>query len=200
MALINDTIGIDLFQKCRDSIASILLLELPNQATLQTNVDLNFSLIWQERKRPFNASEIPAINLSIDAVNYGAKHRGQREANPIYTIDVYDAKVSTADEDADKLVSDNSWQIARTIQYILDHPIYSTLNLKPDVYHTEVVSIEAGQAEMTNDNRCSVLRIKFQVKTISVLNGATPTTLSQSNTSVKLESTDKGHFYQLITT
>jgi len=198
MALINDTIGADLFQQSRDNIAGILLLELPNQATLQQNEDLNFSKIWCERKRPFNASEIPAINLLIDTVNYGAKNRGQREANPIYTIDVYDSKVSTADEDADKLVSDNSWQIARTIQYILDHPIYSTLGLKPYIYHTEVVSIEAGQAEMTNDNRCSILRIKFQVKTISVLNGATPITLSQLNTSVKLASTDKGYIYQQL--
>jgi len=200
MALINNTIGKDYFQLCRDKLAEILLLELPNQSTLQENEDLNFAKIWQDRKRPFNASELPALNLTIESVAYGTKNIGQREANPIYSIDIYDAKVSTEDEDADKLVSDSTWQIARTIQFILDSPVYATLGstLKGYVHRTEVQSIESGMAEMTNDNRFSILRVKFTIKTVSLLVAANAIPYSQLNTTVKLEGSDKGFFYQVI--
>lgn len=198
MALINEAIGKDYFQLCRDNIASILLNELQSQSTLQDNEDLNFQKIWVDRKRPFNASEIPAINLSIESVNYGVKNRGQRESNPIFTIDVYDSKVSTEDADADELLSESTWQIARTIQYILDNPIYASLGLKPYVMHTEVSSIEAGQVEMSNDNRCSILRVKFAVKTMSILEGAAPVPYSQLTTVAKLSQTEKGFIYQII--
>lgn len=198
MALINEVIGKDYFQLCRDNIASILLLELPNQSTLQDNEDLNFTKIWRDRKRLFNASEIPAINLSIESVNYGVKNRVQREANPIFNIDIYDSKVSTEDADADELLSESTWQIARTIQYILDNPVYATLGLSPYVMHTEVSSIESGEAVTSEDNRCSILRIKFTVKTMSILQGATPIPYSQLTTVAKLEQTEKGFIYQII--
>lgn len=198
MAQINEVVGKDYFQLCRDNIATILLDELPNQAILQANDDLNYSKIWCDRKRPFNASEIPAINLSIESVNYGVKNRGQRDANPIFTIDVYDSKMSTEFGDADELLSESTWQIARTIQYILDNPIYATLGLAPYVMHTEVQSIEGGQVGETEDNRCSILRIKFAVKTMSILQGATPVPVSQLTTVVNLAQTNKGFIYQII--
>lgn len=198
MAQINEIVGKDYFQLCKDNIATILLDELQNQATLQANQDLNLSKIWCERKRPFNASEIPAINLSIESVNYGPKNRGQREANLTLTIDVYDSKVSTIDGDADELLSESTWQITRTIQYVLDNPIYATLGLAPYVMHTEVQSIEGGQVGETEDNRCSILRIKFIVKTMSILQGATPIPSSQLNTVAKLSQTEQGFIYQII--
>ncbi len=198
MAQINEIVGKDYFQLCRDNIATIFLDELPNQATLQANQDLSFSKIWCDRKRPFNSSEIPAINLSIESVNYGPKNSGQREANLIFTIDVYDSKVSTIDGDADELLSESTWQIARTIQYILDNPIYATLGLSPYVMHTEIQSIEGGQVGETEDNRCSILRIKFAVKTMSILQGATPIPYSQLATVSKLAQTEQGFIYQII--
>jgi len=198
MAVISTTVTADLFQQIRDKIASILLDELDNQATLQDNTALSFEKIWMERSRPFNLSEIPAINLSIASVNYNDKFRGQRNVDATYTIDVYDYKVYTDDEDAEQVVTESNWNLIRNIQYILDHSAYANLQLKPYIFHTEVTGVDSGQGELTDGSRCGILRLKFTVKTISTLDGVAPIDLSQLNTTVTIEQTNKGYYYQLI--
>lgn len=196
MARIDEALGKDVFQQVRDKIAEILLDELANQATLSGNKDLEYGIIWMERRRPFNLSEIPAINLSILGINYNTKFRHQRQPDVTYTIDIYNTKNHTED-DADELVMDSIWDVARTVQYILDHPHYASLGLTPLISHSEVVKITSGEAEMSDGARCGILRVEFKVNMISVENPFEQIALELSSTSVKIEQTDKGYFYQL---
>lgn len=198
MALINDTIPADYFQLIRDKIAAILLDELSNQFTLSGNKDFDLSQIWNERRRPFNLSELPAVNLSIGPLSYGAKFGLQRQPEVMYWIDVYNSKLYTDDADADALSSDGAWSMLRAVQFILDHASYRTLELSPYVMHTECVRITPGEAEMSDGARCSILRLEFQVKTQSIIPANEPINWALSDSKVKIGTTELGYFYQLI--
>lgn len=196
MALIKTVIETDSFQVIRDKIAAILLDELANQSVLDENPDLAYDKIWKERRRPFNLSEIPAINLSIGSVDYAEKFRGGRKPEIVYFIDVYNSKLHDS-SDADELVMDSIWHVVRTIQYILDHPAYGSLLLSPLISHTEITKVTPGQAEMSDGGQCGILRIEFLVKTISVEAPFDLKDLDGNDTTVKLIETDLGYYYQL---
>lgn len=197
MAVINHIVGTDLFQSIRDRIAVILLDELAGQFTLTDDSDLNLSEIWKERRRPFNLSELPAINLSIGGINYGDKKGKQRQPEVTYNIDIYNVKVFEDDSDADQTSMDTSWKVLRVIQYILDHPHYRDLQLSPYIYHTEASRVNAGEAEMSEGGRCAVLRLEVTVKTVSEFEPIAVTPLTLGATTVKIEQTDKGYYYAL---
>lgn len=197
MALINTIIGNDYFQLIRDKIAEILLIELANQAELSEDTELGFTQIWRERRRAFNLSELPAINLSIAGLQYADKHNGQRKTDVTFNIDIYNAKVFESVKDADELVMDNIYNITRVVQYILDHSAYRTLGLAPYIYHTEVTKVTPGEAETTEGGRCGILRIEFSVNTVSLEDPMPVIALALSNTTVKIEQTNNGFYYQL---
>lgn len=197
MAVIDHIIGTDNFQAIRDRLAVILLDELGGQYTLTDDNDLNITQIWRERRRPFNLSELPAINLSISSITPSDKFGGQRQQEILFNIDIYDVKVYGEDTDADQTSMDTAWKVLRVISYILDHPHYRDLQLKPYIFHTETSRANAGEAEMSDGARCGVLRLEFMVKTMSEFTplGLTPLTLGA--TTAKIEQTDKGYYYAL---
>jgi len=194
--VITDEITPDFFEIFRERIAEIILIELQNQYLITGNSDYNFSKIWIERTSTFNLSEVPAINLSIGSLTYGDKHRGQRWTDVVYNIDVYTSKVHEADYFADTLSQKAVWNIARVLEYILDHPEYAALKAPPYVRHTSVGEVVMGQSEVDGAGKVSVLRLEFSVNTLSQQGVIYPINVTGIDTTVTLDQSDKGYFYQ----
>lgn len=197
MARINYAITDDYFEIIRDKIAEILLDELPNQATLLNNPDLNFTQIWKERTTNFNLNELPALNLSTSEVGYNDKFPGERYTTPVYFIDIYVSKIHEQNNNADQLSMDAGWRIARVIQGVLDHDEYKDLTIAPFVRHAEVRVTRAGEADSDGGGKVSIIRVEYMVDTYSSQGALDPEQILGSDTTVRLNDTEKGYFYQI---
>jgi len=62
MVQIEETLTPRKFELIRDQIATILAAELPNQATLNTDPEIN-ATVWLERLVPLSQQECPAVNV-----------------------------------------------------------------------------------------------------------------------------------------
>jgi len=195
--IINNPVQQDYFEIFRERIAEILLIELQQQSTLTGNQDFNFTKIWRERTTTFNLAEVKAINLSVGSIDYDAKYRGDRQNEVVYNIDVYISKIYEGSESADQLSMEAAWHVARTIEFILDHPEYAALKAAPHVKHTEVRRIVAGEAETDGAGKLSILRIEFAVNTFSSQDVIETLQSTGSDTTVKLGESDFGFFYQI---
>lgn len=195
--IINNGVQPDYFEIFRQRIAEILLVELQQQFALTSNQDFNFSKIWRERTTTFNLSELKAINLSVGSVDYADKYRGDRQNEVVYNIDIYISKIYEDQDSADQLSMEGAWHVARTIEFILDHPEYAALKAAPHVRHTEVKRIIAGEAEPDGAGKTSILRVEFAVNTYSTQDVIATSTVTGSDTTVKLGESDFGHFYQI---
>ncbi len=92
-AIINVAIGKSNFETIRDSIATVLLIELQNQYTLDNTIP-NIQQVFIERFVSINSeTEVPCINISIDKGNYSNENLLKQDGEYIFNIDVYTASV-----------------------------------------------------------------------------------------------------------
>lgn len=203
MARIETLISADNFEIIRDKIAAILLDELQNQFQLsgatdpERDQDLNFSKIWVSRRTPFNLSTLPAINVSISDFDNTNKTQRQRKKSVKYYIDVMHSKKHDQNGYADQLSDASVWKLIRNCEYILEHPVYSSLELSPYIFHTEVARASSGEAEIGDSGKCMIARLEFIVDTISSEKPLTPADIVGLDTKIKLHETNEGYFYKL---
>lgn len=197
MAVISEAVGLDTFQQARDNIAAILLDEWLNQFTLTANPDLSISRIWRDRRRAFNLSELPAVNLSIASVNYGAKTAPTRDSEVKFWIDFYTLRIHEDEVDADEASMQAAWTMLQVSQYILDHPAYRDLGLRPLVKHFECSQVTQGETEISDGGKSAVLRLEVMANVVRSSSGLPTTPLSTTTAPIKLGQTEKGYYYQL---
>lgn len=199
MAVIDEPLVDGPIDVIRAKIASVLLDELQNQATVSNKPFLNIDRIWKERETPFNLSEVNpiAINLQVGTVDYGDKYQRLRVQEIGYFIDIYTVQKHTETDYADQLAVEQGFQVVNAVQYILDHPEYRALKLEPNIRNVKVNRIDRGEATLGDGAKGSVIRVEYSVQAHTRDSATDPGTLEGADTEVTVGNTENGFFYQI---
>ena len=199
MAVISDALADGVIDIIRDRIASILLDELRNQASISSRPFLNISRIWKERETPFNKSELDpiAINLQAGEIVYGDQYQTQRVKEITYYIDIYTCQKHSTEGYADRLAVEQGFDVVNAVQFILDHPEYKALRIAPRIRNAKVSRVQRGEASLGDSGKGSIIRIEYTVTTHTNQSKTDPTTIEGNDTTVSIGTSNEGLFYQI---
>jgi len=197
MAKITSQIPAQRFETIRDQIGVILTLELAAQTEAAS-----FN-VWSERFIPFDTSELDAINVLFDNASYENHNPKDRDGEDQYFIDILvnakhtgNTKAKKGDTIARKKVS----RVAGIVAYILSSAEYYTLGFVPGIIGSRWVSdIVVGVISDQDATHTAAARVTFKVKAREIVGDLTGVLLTEINSQVKLNETDKGFLYELIT-
>ena len=130
MPKINGAIGGAAWEVIGAKIEEILIEELPAQATLANNPELN-ATIWRERLVPFGLKELPAINISFSRAGLDNQDSQSVRASNLFFIDVYTKAKADSGGTGDSKSAALMQRIAGLVRGILESPEYRQLDIPP---------------------------------------------------------------------
>lgn len=154
--MIEGAIGRQQFELIRDRIATILLAELNNQATLQYEPEFNVDKIYIERFTPVNQSECEGgrsvINIQMERGDYSRKDMVKVDGTYRYFIEVTTKGRALKDGDditpADQMSKVRLQKMLGLIRAIIDNPIYTTLAFPaPSINNRHIETIMFSKPE-----------------------------------------------------
>jgi len=184
------------FEAIRDRIAVVLLSEIQNQIDNFELEDIDISKVWIQRTVPFEQEELPAINVSINDLEWSSKHVGHKDGNYRFNIDIY-TSASYGEQEGDAKASVLCWKIVGLCDYILEHPEYKNLGFEDVKIMSSLVSnigeqqIDRGDAESTTFGRLSYTCRSFESTSLQV-----GQYLQEAFSTVALNSSNKGYFWE----
>lgn len=183
------------FELVRDRIGAILATELAEQSDLNSDTNLDAD-VWVSRSTPFDAEELPAVNVVLAEGDYDNKHQGSSRGTYQYNIEVYTKAKSGNGKDGDKESSLKLDRLVGVCRAILENPVYKRLDFDaPFISHTMVTGFQNGRVD-AGDARYNVMGlIRFNVvltEDTQLLEGLPVGSLY---TTVKLYETDKGYLW-----
>lgn len=190
MSKINYQIPEQNFELISKKVGAIIFLELPIQYPSP-----NTPKVFLNRIVPFDASELPAINVIYGGSRYPSKDRESRDSNDTILIDVTEKGIASDTGRGDALASDKLNKLIGIIAYILESTEYENLDLPvPLIRRTQIESINIIDPTKTGDNNNTVSgRLTFRVDAIESSILKQPTPAEGYTTNVKLDETDKGY-------
>lgn len=198
MALITTPIGEQGYEKVRDAIGAILLLELTNQKTLQ-GFDEEIK-IYRERLTPMQSDDNLYLNVLLDNAQYSNKTPADSQGLTLYNIDAYGTGITNGSVTGDLDSATRIHKFLGMCRYILDSTHYNRLGLPLGLISGVAVQsinmldapIHEGDSDYTRFGRLTVaVRIcENQALWDSV-------ELLGNDTQVKLDETDRGFVYTL---
>ena len=193
-------------------ISAILLDEIPNQYGLYTETELNnepinkvlnIDKIWVDRVVPVNVEEKQLINILYASTDFegGNTHSEQSDGENLFFIDCYARGVGKDDESAAQDAKARAKRLAGVVWAILMSPHYVTLGIAPGtIQRRKVIRLEATQPTPQQEAEgAQAVRIVLSVEIPEQVIVIDPTALNESYTTVKLEDTELGHFYEVDT-
>jgi hypothetical protein len=193
-ALIHTAIGQQGFEKVKDRIAEILLVELTNQKQLQEfEEDIE---VFNERIAPMDEAETLYFNILLDSGSYSNKNQLDQEGNTIYFIDVYTSgkageQVGTSDstQRRDKFLG--------MVRYILSDTRYNMLGFDYGlIAGSQVERFSTLDPSHKEDSSYTNFgRLQFSVRIVENQTLWDGVEVVGNNTNVKLDLTDKGFKY-----
>lgn len=198
MAKINGLIPEQNFEKIRDRIGQILAIEIANQYTISGDAQYN-PTIWVERTTPFDKTELPAINVRLNSIDFDNEDVRSSDANTSWYIDCYTNSEYSDDGDGDKLAMVNLQRILGIVRAILKNPQYKTLDFAPPFLCTTKISrLFIGEVN-TSDALSSVVgRIEFSVRVPENVQLLDVVPLMSAYTTVYMGETDKGYRWEFV--
>ncbi len=189
------------FETVRNQIASILKLELDNQALLRgtgTPVVPNHDYtaeIYIERFTPVDKSEGNVIVVTVENCRFSQQTPVSQSNEVIYNIDVYCNGLETSDIEGYNDSSVRLQRLCGLIDHILMSPHYDRLGLANGIIeHREVSQIRFARV---NDEQDSVYSRMARVDTLVKMNenqsGIEPVIASGYDTIIKIELTELGY-------
>ena len=194
MALINTIIPPQNYEKIRDSLFDILVEEISNQFILLSDPEFN-ARVFKERVVPFDSSELPCINILFVRGEYDNIDVIQTRGEYTYFIDVYTKAKTTNAKRGDTTSLEKLQRILGIVRTILEDPQYRTLTFTaPSLEHTEVKSISIIQPENNQDsNNISLGRLTFIAVITEGVELLSANIITEAETNVEINDTDKGH-------
>ena len=203
MTLLTEIIPIQNFEIVRNQIGAIIKLELEGQASLNTEeAELLSASVFVERTKKIDHTETPLINVLFDNGVPNSQDTNTQDNTYAYNIDFFTGSKTNQDEEGDKLSRFKMNRLMGVVRAILESPHYRTLGLAtPSVMNRMITNITAGGPIDNEDSR----NVMFGTLTLGVRISETteqfkPIPLQGSDTTVKLEDTEKGYQYILNST
>jgi hypothetical protein len=165
MAKINTPISLSAQELIRDKIVQILALELPNQATLLNDQDVNAE-VERERNTAIQFTELPLINIALARTDGQKQNQTANTGSYYYDIDIYTKGLNDEDGDdvdGDELAAIKNQKIHRVVTGILSATVYRKLDLPAGIVNSLNVisyqpqrSLKIGDSENTDQARIQV--------------------------------------------
>jgi hypothetical protein len=164
MALIQNLIPAQAYQIILARIVEILIEEVENQQDL-AGADFAVRTFSPERSTPYEAKDLPAINVQLAEGNYPTKDVTQADGVYEYYIDVWTSAKSTTEDRGDKLATYLAHRIAGVVRAILENPQYRTLATTAGyIRRTKVDSIKMIRIDPNDLQNMCMARITFIVE------------------------------------
>jgi hypothetical protein len=163
-----------LYEKVRDKIAQILLLELPVQGASRGIVDLeNLSRVYVERGSPISEENLLAVVVMMDKVEFDADDMLSKDFTADYSVHIYGSVKSSAEGRGDQNSSALVSAVGGIVEGVLSYGGYNRLgmdlptaaNNAEGVSHRSVYETLYFNPEDTNDARPiyrSVVRLRVK--------------------------------------
>lgn len=192
-ALITGTIPTQGFELVRDRIGAILLLELTYQQTIQSlTEELN---IFSERSVPADSSDELYINVLLGGAEYGQMTQKDAQGRTLFFIDIYTSAEETDMALGSFISAQRLQKYAGMCMYIFRSPYYKTMaGMAPKIGGTYVESLsllDPHQKEDTDFTRFGRIQLAVRIQEDTEVWPGVP--LEINNTTVKLDSTEKGY-------
>jgi hypothetical protein len=199
MALIEHEIQAQTFELILARICEILADELDNQLDI-TSDDLFSATVWQERFIALDKTELPAVNVFFNGVNYDSNNALASHGDLRYTIEVHTSGKHTSTERGDTFAALQCHKLIGVIRYILENPYYLRLGYATPqgfIRGTKVDSIDIAQPEMKDGIHSIVGILVFTVRA-AVLNGTIEPVVAEGyTTKAEISETENGYKYEL---
>jgi hypothetical protein len=189
------------FETIRNQIASVIKLELDNQAALRgvgnpivPNPDYTAE-IYVERFTPVDKSEGNVIIISVENCRFNNQTPISQSNETLYSIDIYCNGIETLDIEGYKTSSIKLQRLCGLIRHILMSPYYDRLGLANGIIeHREVSQIRFARVNDEQDSVFSrMARMDVSVKMNENQNGIDPIIAGGYDTIIKIELTEKGY-------
>jgi hypothetical protein len=184
------------FELVLDQIIQILSLEIPNQAILSPGEGLEAS-IYKSRFVPFQATELPAINVDLARGDYGLVTAVDQDGVFSFNIDVYQSSNYSSTDRGDTLASQKLQRLVGVVQAVLMAPEYITLGFdKPFIENRTVKNIQfASPVDSKDANSVVMARISLDVRVCSNSDTITPNLIKGFDTQALINGTVYGHIF-----
>lgn len=201
MSVITEILTEREFELIRDRIAMILADELPNQAILNGDPNMNPKEVWLERLVPLSQQELPAVNVFTAEGKFERFSRESQTGEYIFAIDVFTrgaTEGSTPEQRGDLISTKKMMRLVGVIQAILSHWKYETLMFTSKfIDRVEIQSFKLMEPVKARDNsNVSKGRILLMVRAEETIAPATGSPIGDYTTQVKLHETDFGFKYE----
>jgi hypothetical protein len=198
--LITQIISPAAFEYIRDRIIEILLVEIDGQYILTYDPDIEPDValnIFMERQTPVDKVEMSTIIVSLASGGFGNKSQASIDGDYVYQIDVFTNAKSTATTAGDTASSVKLQKIMRICRGILEDPVYKTLAFAtPFIMKTYVSEFNIAAGNREDSLNSSMGRITFNVQANETSKLKVPSNIAGYKTSVRIDNTGKGYFYQ----
>lgn len=196
MSRINHIISPQAFELIRDRIAEIVQDELDNQLLLTMDYDLSVT-VEIERSTPFDESELPAINISIDTGTWSGKHQGQARGSYVINIDCITSAPADDEKSGDSKSAIKGHRLAGIVRCILEDPQYKTLGYSTDAPNKSFIErvycndMKFGNNTQKDAYNQMVSRVIVNVDAIETQQLIVPNLIEGYDTVVKFDNTTK---------
>ena len=196
-ALINTIIPKQAFEIVRDLIGGILVLELQNQISLQSELSGELNL-YVGRMTPFQQSEKLMINVLVDSASYNSIQQVGVHGTTTFFIDVYASSKQTSELNggqASTIIRDKWIGMIRTI---LEDTHYKTLVLAPGtIMGVAVKGFENYTSKDAQDSAfVKVSRLTLDIKMTEQQTLWSGVLIENNLTGIKLGLTERGYKYE----
>lgn len=200
MSLIPVQIPRQSFEIILDRIGEILSDEIINQKVNGWIEDVYWgaeSAVWVERWIPFDKTEVPCVNVSLDKGDYEMQTPIETDAIYRYNIDCYAFAKSDEDAEGDADSMIRLHRLMGVCRAILENPRYKTLGFAaPFIENRHFESLGKGTPNKQDALSQTFGRLTFAVRVLETTELDTPSLIRGYDTTVKLELTDKGYRWQ----
>lgn len=195
------------FELIRDQIAAILADEIDYQGVLSYDPDFLNMIVFVEGNNPEDKEDLPLINVSLATGSWPDRkaYNGQIKGNYIYNIDVYTNSPSSSDNEGDEIRGDNLsgvklQKILGICRAILENPIYRNLGYASGFIERVAMNDLNIRAESKNADALNTRmgRLTFQVEVQENVNLLNANPLLEWTTSVSINKTDDGYYFQSL--
>jgi len=202
-AKINGIIPPASFERIRDALGAVLLLELANQKALDPTFDAP-DKVWLERIDPPNVpTELPYVNIRFQGGQYDEKSREITQVHGLYTynIELSTRAKTTAVKAGDQIATVDIHRLIRAIRAILANQAYIRLGFAPpfnkQAYVNKVEVYQAQQWQDATNEVTAMIEYCIEVPEINIVTNKGGI-CSEVMTEVRINNTDIGYFLDVI--
>lgn len=184
------------FEKIRDRIVEILVVELAHQTAITYNEVLDAD-VYRERSVPFDKTDLPAVNVAVAKGDFNNASLLQKDGNYVYHIDCFTRAKTDDDEGGDAKAMLKLHSLMGVCDAIISDHQYKTLGFAPPFLSgRRIEEMQIAEPKRNEDAESIMMgRLTLIVRVPETVNKLPGTLIVGYETQVKIDDTEKGYIY-----